>query len=454
MNPFIHKQQEITSPDAIQSGQPSKAISRRKLLSTLGAAGIALAAGETFLTGSSAQAASASTTIYNVKEFGARGNSRYDQDDTPFIQNAIDSAAQTGGIVFIPAGMYFLQTPLRLSSNITLMGSGSNSILHAAMNKISVLNGSAVNQVHIHRLSFQGLGSFASNSMPLIECGISLTKATNIRITDCLFSMIDNGVKSIDSSGVVVDNCFFDGIIGALDYDNQGYGIWCNNGNDHTLVNNRFTMMYQSCITLLNGSSHAIIANNHIQKSYQSGIDLSSGAKEEPCQFNIIRDNTIEGLVNSSGNKGYTFGIRLRGGCISNLITGNILNDIDDQAITLEGTGDAKKNRPQANTLTDNQISSIRDKGVVLINAYSNRVSNNLIRNCKGDGILLSSKGKDEWSYCDNNHLVTNSITNCSGAPLRIADASCRETIIYGNIGSGNTEKLIDKGTNTNTAAL
>ncbi|WP_175532442.1 hypothetical protein [Paenibacillus sp. yr247] len=67
--------------------------------------------------------------------------------------------------------------------------------------------------------------------------------------------MIDNGVKSVDSSRVVVESCTFDNIIGTLDYDSQGYGIWCSNGSDHHLVQNQFTLMFQTCITLTNGSS-------------------------------------------------------------------------------------------------------------------------------------------------------------------------------------------------------
>ncbi|WP_090824611.1 glycosyl hydrolase family 28-related protein [Paenibacillus sp. yr247] len=94
----------------------------------------------------SAQAAAPTIFIYNVKDFGARGNHRFDEDDAPYIQNAIDSAAVSSGIVFFPPGMYFLKTPLRVSSNVTLMGAGSNSILRASMNKFGLLNLSAVHK--------------------------------------------------------------------------------------------------------------------------------------------------------------------------------------------------------------------------------------------------------------------------------------------------------------------
>jgi hypothetical protein len=59
------------------------------------------------------------------KDFGARGNHRYDEDDTPYIQNAIDSAAVSGGIVFIPPGMYFLSNILSDIDDFGIKMSGS-----------------------------------------------------------------------------------------------------------------------------------------------------------------------------------------------------------------------------------------------------------------------------------------------------------------------------------------
>lgn len=129
--------------------------SRRKLLSTLGAAGLALAAGDFFIPGQTAYAVPPSTLIYNVKDCGARGNQRYDEDDAPYIQSALDSAAVSGGIVFIPPGIYYLKLPLRVSSNVTLMRADSSSILHSAAFKFGLLNATAVKNVHIHRLSFR-----------------------------------------------------------------------------------------------------------------------------------------------------------------------------------------------------------------------------------------------------------------------------------------------------------
>ncbi|MDF2644554.1 MAG: parallel beta-helix repeat-containing protein [Paenibacillus sp.] len=454
MNENKDRQREVASSDLNPPPHSTPSFSRRKLLSSIGGAGLAFVAGEIFTKSSTAQAASASTLIYNVKDFGARGNRRYDEDDAPYIQSAIDTAALSGGIVYIPPGMYFLKIPLRVSTNVTIMGAGSSSILRSPTHKFGLLNLSAVQHVHIQGLSFQGIGSFGNASVPRIECGIALDQATDISITDCTFSMIDNGVKSVDSNRVVVENCTFDNIIGTLDYDTQGYGIWCSNGKNHHFVQNQFNMLFQTCITLTNGSSRSVIARNSMQKCYQSGIDLISGPKEEPCQFNSVSDNIIESFKNSSGNKGYTYGIRLKGHCVSNMITANTLYDIDDIGIQLVGQADIQQKRPHRNIISNNQLQAIGINGIVLINAYDNQIHQNSIRSCKADGILLAAEGKGSGSYSDYNQLIGNSLNTCTKAPIRISDANCRETILFGNVGSGNGEKIFDKGTKTTTSTL
>ncbi|MZQ82686.1 DUF1565 domain-containing protein [Paenibacillus sp. 5J-6] len=429
-------------------------LSRRKLLSSLGAAGLALAAGDLFAGSSPAHAAASSSLIYNVKDFGARGNSRFDEDDAPYIQSALDAAAISGGIVYIPPGMYSLKLPLRVKSNVTIMGAGNNSILRSSVNKFGLISITAAQHVHIQNLSLQGLGSYGGASVPIVECGIALIQATDIRITDCTFSMIDNGIKTEDSSRVTVENCNFDSLIGALDYDTQGFGIWGSNAVDHQLVHNHFTMLFQTCITLTNGSRNCYIARNRMHKCFQSGIDLLAKPKEKPCSLNTISGNLIESFSNSSDKVGYAFGIRLKGNCVSNHITNNLISDIDDIGIQLTGRPEDKSDRPHGNLISNNQLLNIGNTGIELVNAYDNQIGQNAIRDIKADGIRIASEGKESGSYSDNNHLSGNSLIRCSKAPIRIADANCRETILLGNIGSGNGDKVIDKGTSTNTSSL
>jgi len=70
----------------------------------------------------------ARTTICSnvVSNFGAFGDGVH--DDAPAIQNAIN-ACGSGGVVFIPAGTYRLNSQLQISKGITLRGAGPTSTL-------------------------------------------------------------------------------------------------------------------------------------------------------------------------------------------------------------------------------------------------------------------------------------------------------------------------------------
>ena len=59
--------------------------------------------------------------IYNVKDFGALGTGR--GDDQPAIQAAVNACCATGGIVFFPQGNY------KLGSRINVPANGSRAII-------------------------------------------------------------------------------------------------------------------------------------------------------------------------------------------------------------------------------------------------------------------------------------------------------------------------------------
>ncbi|NLN76403.1 MAG: hypothetical protein GX139_08835 [Armatimonadetes bacterium] len=56
----------------------------------------------------------------NVTSFGAKGDAK--TDDTKAFQAALDSAAEKGGIVFVPAGTYLIAGTLNVPQGVTLRG--------------------------------------------------------------------------------------------------------------------------------------------------------------------------------------------------------------------------------------------------------------------------------------------------------------------------------------------
>src|SRR5688500_16819066 len=66
--------------------------------------------------------------IDSVLSHGAAGDGV--QDDTAFIQAALDSARdEGGGTVFLPVGTYKITSALKMASRVTLRGAGEQSIL-------------------------------------------------------------------------------------------------------------------------------------------------------------------------------------------------------------------------------------------------------------------------------------------------------------------------------------
>ncbi|MFY1695001.1 glycosyl hydrolase family 28-related protein [Solwaraspora sp. WMMA2101] len=105
---------------------PRRAVPRRRaivttaaLLAGTGVGGIGAAAYGSGL-------AAAAERDYDVREFGAVGDGS--TDDTHSLQRALDAARATGGIVFLPPGVY-LTRQLTLYSRVHLRGSGGDATI-------------------------------------------------------------------------------------------------------------------------------------------------------------------------------------------------------------------------------------------------------------------------------------------------------------------------------------
>jgi len=85
--------------------------------------GLAWAAHPTTLSASAAEHPAANPAVFNVLQFGAKGDGK--SKDTAAVQAAIDAAGKAGGTVVFPAGNYLSGT-LRLKSSVALyLGPGS-----------------------------------------------------------------------------------------------------------------------------------------------------------------------------------------------------------------------------------------------------------------------------------------------------------------------------------------
>lgn len=104
--------------------------SRRDLLGN--AASVAAIAAGAMLAGERAAYAGTPSNypFYNVKDFGATGNGT--TDDTTSIQNAVNTAATTGGVVYFPPGSYLISSTINMLNWVALKGEGRASKIIAS----------------------------------------------------------------------------------------------------------------------------------------------------------------------------------------------------------------------------------------------------------------------------------------------------------------------------------
>lgn len=431
--------------------QDNKGLTRRQLLATVGSAtaGIMLAAGTGWGT------ASASTppvgvqraetpAWHNVKDYGA-GSGRFDLDDTPFIQAALNAAVRNGGTVYFPAGIYYLKTNLVLYSKVKLLGdSAQASVLKAVQPHLSLLVGNGVEYSEVEGLGFEGTGNLYQEAQPEPERAIHLKNCKHVRIRDCAFVKITNGIRLTECRHITVSGCLFASLLTA-EHDNEGYGIVAESGAELRLTENRFAQLPKTCIYLSAGCSYSTVSGNTAEKCSDAFVIVSSRLK--PCSHNRIEGNTVSGTGLVKNESSCTHGILLRHYSTDNLVLHNVISRASVRGITLEGEGAAELERPAGNLISGNKLDGA-PAGILLLNSDGNAVTGNDVRRVQ-TGILLDTKGEGSGSRCRSNLVSGNTLFNCSSAAIRLSTARCENNTVYGNAGAGNGEALVDKGTDT-----
>src|ERR1700687_1840361 len=110
---------------------PNDPVSRRNWLGLASAA--SLSAGVLEATSATAPPATNGTRIYNIVDFGAKGDGK--ALDTQAVQAAIDACTKDqGGTVLVPAGVFVLGT-VEIKSNVTLHIAAQGKLLGSADGK-------------------------------------------------------------------------------------------------------------------------------------------------------------------------------------------------------------------------------------------------------------------------------------------------------------------------------
>lgn len=433
--------------------QDSRGLTRRQLLATVGSAtaGMMLAAGTGW--GTAAAAASSvpgivqpeSSAWYNVKDYGAGKIGRIDMDDTPAIQSAMNAAVRTGGTVYFPPGTYYLKSSLVIYSKVKLLGASSQtSVLKPLQSHLILLVGNGVKHAEVEGLGFEGTGNLYQEVFADPERAIQLKDCEHVRIRDCAFSKITNGLRIADCRHVTVSGCLFTSLLSAGN-DDEGYSIVAESGEGLRITENRFVQMPGPCIYLSAGCSYSTVAGNAAEKCKDAFVVVSSRLK--PCSHNRIEGNMVSGAGLAKNETSCSYGILLRGYSTDNLVQHNVISRAALTGIRLEGEGAAELERPAGNLISGNKVDG-SPEGIVLLNSDGNAVTANDVRRVQ-TGILLNTDGVGSGARSRSNLVSGNTLFSCSSAAIRLGTARCESNTVYGNAGAGNSEALVDKGKDT-----
>ena len=282
---------------------------------------------------------------YNEVHYSATGNG--EDDDTSIIQNAIDKADDNSGfnIVYFPAGTYKITNSLKVQSEVTLKGSGSDvSILyfHVA-DEIDCLRMFSKTKVGIEDLKIQRDGTGEKSGVNIVigssdNCwvkGVESTQASGHHI------LISNNSSHIDIHGCYIHHA--DEYCGG----GRGYGVWITHNSSLCLVENNIIRHLRHSMMVADGAFGNVFGYNYsddiassddcgdisLHGHYSGDIGPSRNLFEGNNCWYIDVDNVwgANGYYNTFlRNRSLKFGIRVESGndnC-------NIINNVfcsDDQ---------------------------------------------------------------------------------------------------------------------------
>jgi parallel beta-helix repeat protein len=330
-----------------------------------------------------------SSLVVNVKNTGAKGDGV--TNDTAAIQTAINQVAGTGGTVYVPDGIYMIDsvTMLFLKSNMTFnMSTGATlrAIPNNAVNfniirinfisNVNVIGGTLQGERYQHLVTTgefgMGLAIYGSSNVVVEGVtsrdnwgdGFYLGTSNPTNITFCAVTSNNNrrqGMSIITANGVVVKNSTFENTNGTV----PASGIDIEPEVNDTVNNVQ-------------------ILNSQFLNNDQSGVLVTLNPAYNRKSF--ITNITINGN-NMTGNDQHFYNANPEGGIVLLNVSGvtvtnnAIYNDVKD-GIHLATS--ANTNTITANTVTDNRLYGIHiDTG-----ATNNIINNNSARGNAAPQIL------------------------------------------------------------------
>lgn len=388
----------------------------------------------------------------NIKQYGALGDGK---NYTKEIQTAIDNLPADGGVLFVPPGLYLINTWSEGSETTFPLGGislRSNMILHMAPGAIfkaipnnypdyTILRATGQENIMIIGGTFIGDRYEHKGATGQWGFGISIIGSKNVIIKD-----------------VTVIDCWGDGIyIGPnrnQNSESQNIKIF----NCKSTNNRRQGLNITGCINALIENSIFNDSNGYLP---EAGINL------EPLNSNNIVQDIIINNCYVTNNKGA--GIRIYTGTKNAIVKSNIVRFNNDGIYVKL----SDYNKIQQNTIEENNVNGIYideskyniiESNTSIKNKYHgialNKSSHNLIdANISMDNGLAQYNTYDNialWNASSYNNIKSNMVrlgtySDSSRYGISILESNCYGNFVVGNdlLNSGSIKEFHDAGTNT-----
>ncbi len=363
------------------------------------------------------------------------------------------SDAKAGGSISLVKGVYVLEEPLILNSNVEMVGEGLEKTWIVSQKGDKVINSKNITTTY-KDLSVLWTGDNAGLAV-LAEGGtittVNVRFAGGVKEPNPTFSNIGSGLALTKDAKATLKNSTF---------SNNGYGVFLSDNSRATINNSKIEQNTADGLVFL-GTSNGIISKSIIKgndgygilitdeahpkidqlkiiQNKSRGISIQGSAKPNIFK-NAIQENSLQGIgvqdtaepnieantISNNKQTGIAYYGQSSGSTIQNVLENN-QNGIS-VAVTSKpiiSSNSIKNNRElgiafldkSIGSATDNVIASNAKAGILISGQAQPEITNNTINANKADGILFSdtSGGLVQKNLISNNNrglLITNSST-------------------------------------------
>lgn len=365
--------------------------------------------------------------IYNVKDYGAKGNDI--DDDTEPILKALNDANLTQGILFFPSGIYKINKTLQINSQVHVLGSGVHmaQLRYLGNGALFNVDGGEGNKIGITIDELSAIGNDTNSFLNIIN-------GRNIYVNNIIGSNFKTGIDLSNCGNSYFNNIFF------VLYANGSIGI--NHGNGS--VSNNYSNIAIGCFNGAVRTSYGFLANtgniadftiNYMDVAGAlSGITIngnqsSSLGNYEPADIrlnNVVTDGCLHGVE--------VYNLGRKGNCVINC---GWLNNYYNEDVNVTGITIVNSDNVLIDGVTFQQIAANLPTywyGITASDCNALKVVNNNFINLKQDVSVANINFgvfNNNTSKCDvSNNVPRFHLNNCSGCTI------CGNTInVIGDVG-------------------